>query len=205
MISDISLRPALPLSSLLLLLTTIPGHAQPTPPLKEGSWEADADGDGRITRKEMGAYMERRFSLMDSDGDGVIPAQTMQRMLGHERPASGMATQDGKSGDRRGPGSGMEPGGSKGFGGSGGAGGPPPRGGPAVDGQDHIRPTRADGTPPPPPGRAIPYPEDSNDDGMIDRLEFIAPALAMFADRDINGDNILTTEELPQPPRQPED
>lgn len=205
MISDISMRPALPLSPLLLLFTAIPGHAQPTPPLKEGPWAADADGDGRITREEMGAYMERRFSLMDSDGDGMIPAQTMQRMLGHERPASGMATQDGKSGDRpRAPGGGMGPG-SKGFGGSGSPGGPPPDGRPTADGQDDIRQTRADGTPPPPPGRAIPYPEDSNDDGMIDRLEFIAPALAMFADRDINDDGVLTAEELPQPPGRTED
>lgn len=205
MISDISMRPALPLSPLLLLFTAIPGHAQPTPPLKEGPWAADADGDGRITREEMGAYMERRFSLMDSDGDGMIPAQTMQRMLGHERSAPGIAAQDSKSGGRRGPGSGMEPGGGGGFGGSGGAGGPPPRGGPAADGQDHMRQGRADGTPPPPPGRAMPYPEDSNDDGMIDRQEFIAPALAMFADRDINGDGVLTAEELPQPPGRTED
>lgn len=72
MILDLSMRPALPLSPLLLLFTAIPGHAQPTPPLKEGPWAADADGDGRITREEMGAYMERRFSLMDSDGDCMI-------------------------------------------------------------------------------------------------------------------------------------
>lgn len=30
-----------------------------------GPWAADADRDGRITRDEMRAYMERRFGLMD--------------------------------------------------------------------------------------------------------------------------------------------
>jgi len=46
-----------------------------------GPWAADADRDGRITRDEMRAYMERRFGLMDPDGDGLVPVS----MLGSER------------------------------------------------------------------------------------------------------------------------
>jgi hypothetical protein len=35
---------------------------------------------------------------------------------------------------------------------------------------------------------------------MIDHDEFAAPALAMFADMDRNGDGVLTGDELPPPP-----
>lgn len=160
------------------LLAQMPS-APPAPP-QGGPWAADADGDGRITRDEMVAYMERRFGLMDQDGDGLVPVQAMQRMLGHEPQA-----RDQVDSAQRGPG--------KGRGGPGGAGGPPPGGRPKGS-------ARADGVPPPPPGRAMPYPEDSNDDGQIDRAEFLAPALAMFADQDRNGDGVLTADELPPPP-----
>ena len=152
-----------------------------------GPWAADADQDGRITRDEMAAYLERRFGLMDQDGDGLVPVQAMQKMLGHERER---ASAEGDRHEGRGPG--------KGRGRPGGAGGPPPGGRPT--GGDRAN---ADGPPPPPPGRAMPYPEDSNDDGQIDRAEFLAPALAMFDDQDRNGDGVLTAEELPPPPPPP--
>lgn len=157
-----------------------------------GPWAADADGDGRITRDEMTAYMDRRFGLMDQDSDGLVPVPAMQRMLGHERQARGQGDGDRKPDGPGGKGRGGRGGGSGGPGG--GAGGPPPGGRPPAD-------RRAEGrAPPPPPGRAMPYPEDSNDDGQIDRTEFLAPALAMFADQDRNGDGVLTAEELPPPP-----
>jgi len=180
------------------LLASTPLLAQPPAGPEGGPWAADADGDGRITRDEMVAYMERRFGLMDQDSDGLVPVQAMQRMLGHEPQARGQA----KSA-QRGPGKGRGPGkrrggpgGGPGNGPGGGAGGPPPGGRPPEG-------KRADAgsPPPPPPGRAMPYPEDSNDDGQIDRTEFIAPALALFADQDRNGDGVLTADELPPPPR----
>ncbi|HUD92186.1 hypothetical protein [Sphingobium sp.] len=172
------------------LAVSTPLLAQP-PGGSAGPWAADADQDGCITRDEMAAYMERRFGLMDQDGDGLIPAQAMQRMLGHERER---ASVEGGQREGRGPGKGRggPPGGS---GGPGGAGGPPrPPGGDRAD---------AGGPPLPPPGRAMPYPEDSNDDGQIDRAEFLAPALAMFDDQDRNGDGVLTADELPPPPPPP--
>jgi hypothetical protein len=173
------------------LLASAPLLAQPAGP-ENGPWAADADGDGRIMRDEMRAYMERRFGLMDQDSDGLVQVQAMQRMLGHERQARVIAEagagKDGGAGKGRGgPGG---PGG--GTGGPGGAGGPPP-------GDRPLGGDRADAAPPP-PGRAMPYPEDSNDDGQIDRAEFLAPALAMFADQDRNGDGVLTADELPPPP-----
>lgn len=163
--------------------------AQPAAP-QDGPWAADADGDGRITRDEMAAYMDRRFGLMDQDGDGLVPVQTMQRMLGHE-PQDRAAGQDSQKG-RGGPG------------GPGGTGGPPPGGkspgGPPPGSKAPVG-DRAEGGPP--PGRAMPYPEDANDDGQIDRTEFLAPAFAMFTDMDRNGDGVLTADELPPPPPPP--
>lgn len=146
-----------------------------------GPWAADVDQDGRITRDEMAAYMDRRFGLMDQDGDGLVPVQAMQRMLGHERDR--VSAQVGPR-EGRGPG--------KGRGGHRNGGGPPP-GGHRPDGNR----AETGGPPPPPPGRAMPYPEDGNDDGQIDRTEFVGPALAMFDDRDRDGDGVLTAEELP--------
>ncbi|MBZ9646390.1 hypothetical protein K9B33_02435 [Sphingobium sp. 3R8] len=171
------------------LLASAPLPAQPPAAPETGPWAADADGDGRITRDEMRAYMERRFGLMDQDSDGLVPVQAMQRMLGHERqaraPAEDSTGKEGGPGKRHGgPGGGRE--------GPGGAGGPPPGGRPP-------RGDRADAAPPP-PGRAMPWPEDSNDDGQIDRAEFLAPALALFADQDRSGDGVLTADELPPPP-----
>ncbi len=177
------------------LLASAPLLAQPPAGPQNGPWAADADGDGRITRDEMRAYMERRFGLMDPDSDGLVPVQAMQRMLGHERQA--LASAEGGVGKDGGPRKGR--GGSGGAGGpGGGAGGPGGGGGPPPG----DRPHRGDrvGAAPPPPGRAMPYPEDSNDDGQIDRAEFLAPALAMFADQDRNGDGVLTADELPPPP-----
>ncbi|WP_088182369.1 hypothetical protein [Sphingobium sp. Z007] len=168
------------------LLASAPLLAQPPAGPETGPWAADADGDGAITRDEMRAYMERRFGLMDPDSDGLVPVKTMQRMLGHERQARAPAQGEGKGG---GPGKGRGgPGGPR----PGGAGGPPPGDRPHGDDRD-------DAAPPPPPGRAMPYPEDSNDDGQIDRAEFLAPALALFADQDRNGDAVLTADELPPP------
>lgn len=191
------------LPSCLLLLTALffhdlPLHAQPPSGEQGGPWAADADGDGCITRDEMRAYMERRFGLMDSDGDGLVPVQSMQRMLGHDRPRVAQNDSVPKDG-HRGPagGGGMPPGGGPGSG-FGETGGPPPGGRPPADGQRPNGKIQSDGAPP--PGRAMPYPEDGNDDGMIDAAEFLAPALAMFADQDVNGDGILTAEELPPPP-----
>lgn len=178
------------------LLASTPLPAQPPAAPEGGPWAADADGDGRITRDEMAAYMERRFGLMDQDSDGLVQVQAMQRMLGHEPQVRGQmeSAQRGPGKRRGGPGGG--PGNGPGGGPGGGAGGPPPGGRPPEG-------KRADaGSPPPlPPGRAMPYPEDSNDDGQIDRTEFIAPALALFADQDRNGDGVLTADELPPPPR----
>lgn len=171
------------------LLASAPLLAQPAGP-ENGPWAADADGDRQITRDEMRAYMERRFGLMDQDSDGLVPVQAMQRMLGHERQARPSA--EGGAGKDGGPGKGRGgPGGPGGGGGPGGAGGPPPGGRPR--GSD-----RADSAPP--PGRAMPYPEDSNDDCQVDRAEFLTPALAMFVDQDRNGDGVLTADELPPPP-----
>jgi hypothetical protein len=169
------------------LAVSAPLAAQPSAP-QDGPWAADADGDGRITRDEMAAYMDRRFGLMDQDGDGLVPVQAMQRMLGHE-PQERAAGQDGQSGrkGRGGPG---------GPGGGGGPGGPPP-GGQSPGGKPPAGDRAERG---PSPGRAMPYPEDANDDGQIDRTEFLAPAFAMFTDMDRNGDGVLTSDELPPPP-----
>lgn len=172
------------------LLASTPLLAQPPAAPEGGPWAADADGDGRITRDEMVAYMERRFSLMDQDSDGLVPVRAMQRMLGYEPQVRGQTESA-----QRGPGKGRGgPGGGPGGGGGprGDIGGPPPGGRPPEG-------RRADAGSPP-PGRAMPYPEDSNDDGQIDRAEFLAPALALFADRDRNGDGVLTADELPPPP-----
>ncbi|OAN54945.1 hypothetical protein [Sphingobium sp. TCM1] len=181
------------LRSLLLTLSVAaaaPLAAQPQGG-QGGPWAADADQNGQISRDEMTAYMERRFGLMDQDGDGQVPVQAMQRMMGHERerPVTAGETPEGR--ERGGPGG---PGGPGGAGGRGGAGGPPPGGRPPRERAE------AGGPPPSPPGRAMPWPEDGNDDGQIDRAEFLAPALAMFADQDRNGDGLLTAEELPPPP-----
>ena len=166
------------------ILFPIPLLAQP-PVDPGGPWAADADGDGRITRDEMQAWLDRRFSAMDSRGEGAVPVEAMQQLLGHQRARAdaGEDRQSGRSG-RGGP-KGMGPAGPPP---GGGPGGPPPSG------------QYAGADAPPPPGRTMPYPEDSNDDGMIDRAEFSAPALAMFADQDRNGDNMLSGDEMPPPP-----
>ncbi|WHO38751.1 hypothetical protein PMI04_019795 [Sphingobium sp. AP49] len=145
----------------------------------DGPWAADSDGNGRITGEEMQAWLDRRFSAMDSDGDGAISAEAMQQMLGHQRGPR----QEGQGERRHGRG---------GPGGPGDADGPLP-GGPSPG-------SRREAATPPPPGRAMPYPEDGNDDGMIDRAEFSAPSLAMFHDLDRNGDGLLSADELPLPP-----
>jgi hypothetical protein len=165
------------------LAVSAPLVAQPAIGFEASPWAADANGDGRINRDEMTAYMDRRFGLMDQDGDGLVPVPAMQRMLGHEQPARTPPT----GGKRRGPG-------------GPGAGAPPPGGHPAAGKAADAGPS------PPPPGRAMPWPEDGNDDGQIDRAEFLAPALALFADQDRNGDDVLTADELPPPPeRHPDD
>lgn len=179
------------------LLLPVPLFAQPpvpsgdAPPREDGPWAADADGDEQITRAEMTAHMERRFALMDPDGDGLVPVSAMQQMLGHAPRPRQNAQDGGKGGGRHQPGGpgrgpGARPEGRPDHD------GPPPGGRPPAG-------DRADGAPPP-PGRAMPYPEDGNDDGMIDRAEFLAPALALFDDWDRNGDGVLSADELPPPP-----
>ncbi len=181
------------LRSLLLLsplLLPAPLLAQP-PDHRGGPWAADANGDGRITREEMRSWMEQRFKLMDPDGDGLVPVEAMQRMLGHERQDGDRPPAQG--GERRGPGRGGFGGHHGGSGEHGGPGGPPL-------GDRRSSAKRGDGPPPGPPGAAMPYPEDSNDDGKIDMQEFVAPAMAMFDQLDANGDGVLTADELPPPP-----
>ncbi len=185
------LRSFLLLSSLLLPTPLLAQAAPPAAGHRGGPWAADADGDGRITREEMLAWMEQRFHLMDPDGDGQVPVEAMQRMLGHER-------QEGESSpaqkrEARGPGRGGPGSDHRGSGEHGGPGGPPPG--------DRPSGNRGGEAPPPgPPGAAMPYPEDSNDDGRIDLQEFVAPAMAMFDQLDANGDGVLTADELPSPP-----
>lgn len=170
------LRPLfLPVQLAVAIMASTPLLAQP----QDGPWAADADGDRRISRDEMAAYMDRRFSLMDQDGDGLVPVPVMQRMLGHA-PQDRVATPQGGGGRK----------------GRGGPGGPPP-GGSAPGGRPPAADHAAAG---PPPGHAMPWPEDANDDGQIDRAEFLAPALTLFADRDRDGDGVLSAGELPPPP-----
>lgn len=171
-----------------------------------GPLAADSDGNGQISRAEMIAWIDARFGGMDSDADGRVPVQAMRQILGHERQPRDAGTGAGEQRQARGPGGGRgnERGGmGQGMGGSGGMGqagggpgGPPPGGRPPAD----ARARRADGPPPGPPGSVLPWPEDGNDDGMIDHDEFAAPALAMFADMDRNGDGVLNGDELPPPP-----
>ncbi|WP_242127713.1 hypothetical protein [Sphingobium sp. Sx8-8] len=135
--------------------------------------------------------MEQRFKLMDPDGDGLVPVEAMQRMLGHEgRDGNRAMAQDG---ERRGPEREGAGGHRRGSGEGGGRGGPPP-------GKRPSGSKTGDGPPPGPPGMAMPYPEDNNDDGKIDLQEFVAPAMAMFDQLDVNGDGVLTADELPSPP-----
>ncbi|MEA3542533.1 MAG: EF-hand domain-containing protein [Pseudomonadota bacterium] len=181
--------PALLLAASLLAPSVAAAQPQPQPQGEAGGpWAADADRDGRITRDEMRVYMERRFGLMDPDGDGLVPVQTMQRMLGHERRAAAA----GGIGDHGSRGEGRGRGGLGGRG-PGGAGGPPLGSPPPGDRADAGAP------PPPPPGRSMPWPEDGNDDGQIGRDEFLAPALVMFDDQDRNDDGVLSAKELPPP------
>jgi hypothetical protein len=178
--------------TLVLFATAVlpaPIQAQPSA-ARGGPWAADADGDGRITREELTAWMDKRFALMDQDGDGLVPVEVMQRMLGHERDRPNL----GATGDRPHPQGRHRQGGR---GGPGGGMGRHPRGG--LSQGDPAGGGNADSDRPPPPG-AMPWPEDSNDDGKIDRTEFLDPALAMFGDRDVNDDGVLTLDELSPPP-----
>ena len=191
------------------LIVPTPLFAQP-PAGHGGPLAADSDGDGQISRAEMTTWIDGQFVGMDSDGDGRVPVQAMRQILGHERQPRDASAATGEGRQSRGPGGapggmgrgggmgdsgGMSQGGG-GMGGPGGAGGPPPGGRPPADAQAR----HAEGPPPGPPGSALPWPEDGNDDGMIDHDEFAAPALAMFADMDRNGDGVLTGDELPPPP-----
>jgi hypothetical protein len=191
---------------LLLAPSLLPVSALAQPVAGAGDiWAADSNGDGKITRQELIDWMNQRFTLLDRRGDGHIPVEAMQRMLGQDRPPAatgadgaraagqgrgrrheGMGGDDGDSGGARMPHGGM--------GGRGGIGGG--HGG----GRSARPPGTAGNAAPPPPGQLIPPPEDSNEDGMIDRAEFLAPALALFDDRDRNGDGVLTPDELPPRP-----
>lgn len=177
------------------LLVPMPLLAQP-PADRGGPLAADADDDGMVTRNEMMAWVNGQFAGMDSDGDGSVPVQAMRQMLGQDQQGDERAGQADAREGRGGPPGGMGRGGP---GGPGGAGGPPPGGRPPRD--DRARADHAA----PPGGSAMPRPEDSNDDGVIDRAEFTAPMLAMFADLDRDQDGVLSGDELPPPPPSPKD
>ena len=167
----------------------------PPPPPSQGLWAADSNHDGQLTREEVTAFLSARFAELDSDGDGWIPVATLARLQGGERPPrhDGRAHGDDR-GERRGPPPGGGPGGG-GFGGPpGGPGGPPPGGrrGPPPEGREDA-----------PPSDGLPRAEDRNEDGMIDRAEFLAPVDELFENRDRNGDGVLTPDELPPPPPPP--
>jgi hypothetical protein len=187
-----------PIPFLIGALIASPLMAQPSAN-PDGPLAADSNGDAQVSRDEMTVWIDQRFVGMDYDGDGRVPVQAMRQILGHERQEGGRLVQ--QDGGRAASGPGPE-GGGMGMGGGnrGGSGGPPPGGRPPAD-----QPARADGRSPASPGTALPWPEDGNDDGMIDRAEFAAPALAMFADEDRNGDGVLSGDELPPrregPPR----
>lgn len=186
---------------LMIAFAPMPLSAQP-PAAPPGPWTADADRDGAITRAEMTAWIEQQFGGMDSDGDGRVTVQAIRQIMGHERRDADRGAQEGERQHGEGQ-AGERPGRGPGGGGPRGAGGPPP-GGPPRDGRrpDGAQ-ARGDGPPPPRPGAAMPWPEDGNDDGMIDRAEFAAPMLTMFADQDRNSDGVLTADELPHPPAPP--
>ncbi|WP_419722938.1 hypothetical protein [Sphingobium aquiterrae] len=181
--------------------------ATPPPPPPAGILAADSDGDGKVTRAEMTAWLDRDFAARDPDGDGLIPVRALMHISpdsggGGDRPAG---QQQGRG--RRGPGGGQggDFGGGGGFGGEGfggghrGAGGPSSGEGRGRAGQGGMA-QRGPAMQPVAPPNGMPRYEDSNDDGMIDHAEFSAAALALFDDRDANHDGVLTRDEMPPPP-----
>ncbi|HFA59522.1 MAG TPA: hypothetical protein ENJ83_02415 [Rhodospirillales bacterium] len=45
----------------------------------------DSDADGRVTREEFGAVVDRMFWRFDRNGDGAIERKEMRRMMKHRR------------------------------------------------------------------------------------------------------------------------
>lgn len=165
-----------------------PAPPPPPPPPPEGLWAADSNHDGKLTREEVTAFLEARFAALDSDGEGKVAVAALTRMQHRDG--------DGHRGWR-----GLPP-----------PDGPPPAGGPPPGrherGPDGPPPGGRRGPPPEwrgdgPPPDGIPRAEDRNEDGQIDRAEFLAPVDELFANRDRNGDGVLTRDELPPPPPPP--
>ena len=168
----------------------------PPPPPRHPLSDADTNGDGKISRAELEQYYANRFAELDSDGDGRIPVAELQRR--EAGPDSGPNA----NGERRGPPPGGGPGGpppggaGMGAGMGGGRGGPPPgdrRGPPpGQSGQNGNRQQQH-----------MPRPVDANEDGFIDRAEFLAVVPDIIAAWDSDGDGQLTIGELPPPPPPP--
>jgi hypothetical protein len=192
----------------LLLLLQAAGSAAETPPPEPrpmGIFATDADGDGRIGREELSAWLDRDFTAHDKDGDGLIPLRELMQPApsGGGTASGGMPRREGATaGEGRRGGSGRM-GGMSGMGGMGG-GGFGHRGG---GGNFGDRPLQGEGvrragggmTAAAMPG-GMPRSEDSNDDGMIDSSEYAASALAWFDDLDADHDGTVTRAELPHPP-----
>ena len=162
------------------------GNAHP-----RGLWDADTDHDGQLTREELTAYLSARFAALDTDGDGTVSLTTLAQRDGSQRTSRVGAD----AGSRRGPppgGAGGPPPGGPG----GGPGGPPPGG-------HRGPPPEARGGEAPPPHDGLPRPEDRNEDGQIDRAEYLAPIGELLETRDANGDGMISSDELPPPPPPP--
>ncbi|MDF0542821.1 hypothetical protein PX699_10750 [Sphingobium sp. H39-3-25] len=183
----------------------------PPPPPAGGIFAADNDGDGRITREEMAAWLDRDFAARDQDGDGLIPVRSLMRAAPDGSNASSPSGQQQGRGGRGlggGPGGGFDGGsGRGGFGGGGfggNQGGPPPGKNPGGNrGEQGATARRGPSMQPMAPSGGMPRFEDSNDDGMIDHGEFATAALALFDDLDASHDGVLSREEMPAPPPPP--
>lgn len=188
----------------------------PPPPPAGGIFAADNDGDGRVTREEMAAWLDRDFAARDQDGDGLIPVRSLMRAApdGGNASAPSSGQRQGRGG--RGPGGGPGDGQGGGFGGGssgggfggggfgGGQGGPPPGEGPGGNrGEQGTTARRGPSMQPMAPPGGMPRFEDSNDDGMIDHSEFAVAALALFDDLDADHDGVLSRAEMPAPPPPP--
>lgn len=63
----------------------------------------DADGDGKVTKEEFMSGHEKKFSMIDKNGDGVIDANErkmkMQGKCGEGKCGGGMKGKEGKCGE----------------------------------------------------------------------------------------------------------
>lgn len=171
-----------------LLLTGSGAAAQDAPPqgkaLAGGFMLADVDGDGRVTLDELLTLLNARYSALDSDSDDRVAVADLYRaddVNARPRFAPSGEGMPRPPGGLRGP----PPGGFR---------GPPPGG--------------AGGRPPgPPPGSGdladgfpYPRPEDGNEDGVISRAEFVAPAAAMLDAWDGDHGGTVTAAEAQSSP-----